>query len=99
MWPDFGERIEKSTMTEDEKRELKERKARKLQSMVERADMALEGNKRLLDKRQVEKGSWSSDDDKMAFHLRDCKSNLKGSQLTRPRTGYSFSGKTDLTTQ
>ena len=43
-------------MTEDDGRNLEERKAHELQIMIERADMALEGNRNLLGKRRAEMG-------------------------------------------
>lgn len=48
--------IRKPTMTEDDGRNLEERKAHELQIMIERADMALEGNRNLLGKRRAEMG-------------------------------------------
>ena len=46
-WSDLQASMAKSTMTADEEKRHKERKARELQIMLERARIALEGNRRL----------------------------------------------------
>lgn len=52
-WADDGESIEKSTMmTEDEEREHKEYRARKLQDLLENAEKSVENYKNLLEKRR-----------------------------------------------
>ncbi|CAD6591718.1 MAG: hypothetical protein ASARMPRED_005567 [Alectoria sarmentosa] len=52
---DFETSIKKpAAMTEDEIKKQKERKARELQSMLERAERAVEGNRRLLAKKKLE---------------------------------------------
>ncbi len=72
-WADLEGIVEKPTMTEDEKRKHKERKARELEKMVSRAEIALQGNKRLLEKREVEKKLSNKNWDE---HLGDYKSSL-----------------------
>lgn len=83
-WSSFGERAEQSPMTEDEEKNQKERKARKLQIIVEGADMAIEGNRRLVNKRRAEERNWKSMDERLAFHSGHWKNNLKGSRLAKP---------------
>ncbi|KAF6231723.1 hypothetical protein HO173_010025 [Letharia columbiana] len=61
-WSDLEGCIKKSVMTEEEEKKRKERKAHQLRIMVERADTALEGNKRLLEKRRGEMEIWESSD-------------------------------------
>ena len=54
---DYDQTDRLSTMTEAEKRALRERKVQNLQSLIERADAVLAGNKNLLEKRQSERTS------------------------------------------
>ena len=51
---------QKIAMTPEEEKKHKERKARELQTMLERAEKALEGNERLFGKKKngVQKGNW-----------------------------------------
>lgn len=69
-WPDLCGSIEKPTMTEDEEKKHKERQAQKLQIILERSEIALEGNRRLLEKMRREMGSRKFDDENWAVHLR-----------------------------
>ena len=54
---DYEQSDRLSTMTEEEKRRLRERKAQGLQRVMERADAVLAGNKKLLEKRESERRS------------------------------------------
>lgn len=85
-WSDLEGCIKKSVMTEEEEKKQKERKAHQLRIIVERADTALEGNKRLLEKRRGEMEIWESSDKNWSLYLRDRKNTLKGSKLEKPIT-------------
>ena len=89
-WADLEGIYEKSTMTEDEKRKQKERKARELEKMVSRAEIALQGNKRLLEKRQVERKFGKKNWDE---HLGDYKGSLQSFRLAKPGTQHSSASK------
>lgn len=53
-WEDLQASIQKATtMTAEEQKQHKERKARELQTMLERAEVALEGNRKLFGKKKV----------------------------------------------
>ncbi|CAF9918847.1 hypothetical protein IMSHALPRED_004438 [Imshaugia aleurites] len=54
-WSDFDGSIQKPAMTADEERRHQERKARELRIMVQRGEVALEGNRRLVEKNRVER--------------------------------------------
>lgn len=54
---DYEQNDRLSTMTAEEKRKLGERKAQKLEKLIERADAVLVGNKQLLAKRELERMS------------------------------------------
>ena len=66
-WSDLQESMKKPTRTEEEEKKHKERKARELKVMLERAEVALEGNKKLFEKkgrpkatktREIESSEW-----------------------------------------
>ena len=66
-WSDLQKSMKKPTRTEEEEKKHKERKARELKVMLERAEVALEGNKKLFEKkgrpraaktREVESSEW-----------------------------------------
>ena len=59
---DYEQSDRLSTMTEEEKTALRERKAQSLQRVMSRADAVLAGNKRLLEKRDSEKNSVTTAD-------------------------------------
>lgn len=91
-WPGLGEYIYKSIMTEDEEKKHKESQAQKLQIILERSDIALEGNRRLLEKMRKETRTRKIDDETLAFHLRieNAPSNAKNDRFPRganPATG------------
>lgn len=69
-WPDLEGDINEPTMTEEEEKKHKERQAQKLQIILERSDIALDGNRRLLEKMRREMGTRKFDDENWAFHLR-----------------------------
>ena len=58
-WSDLQESMKKPRMTEDEEKKHKERKARELQIMLERAEIALEGNRRLFGEGRAKNGNSS----------------------------------------
>lgn len=92
-WSDLEGSIEKSAMTEEEEKKQKERKARKLQVIVESAEMVLEGNRQLLEKRQAEMGVWKSKDEKLNSYLSARKNNLKSFKLAKASTADGLSSK------
>ena len=68
---DFETSIKKpAAMTEDEVKKQKERKARELQSMLERAERAVEGNRRLLAKKKVRGETREAEDERWALYFR-----------------------------
>ncbi|CAF9941063.1 MAG: hypothetical protein ALECFALPRED_008979, partial [Alectoria fallacina] len=67
---DFETSIKKPAMTEDEVKKQKERKAHELQIMLERADRAVEGNRRLLAKKKVQGERREAEDEKWALYFR-----------------------------
>ena len=68
---DYEQSDRLSTMTEEEKRALRERKAQGLQRVIERADAVLAGNEKLLEKRESEWRSVTAED--MLIKLRERK--------------------------
>ena len=50
-WEDLQQSMKKPTRTEEEEKKHKDRKARELKTMLERAEVALEGNKKLFEKK------------------------------------------------
>lgn len=68
-WSDLQESMKKPTMTADEEKKHKERKARELKIMLERAEAALEGNRKVFGKRPVKK-SWSVNIEKSDWFFR-----------------------------
>lgn len=83
---DFEQSIKKTTMTEDEIRMQKERKAHELQVMVGRAHTALEGNRQLLEKRRLETQRMKFSGERSAWYLRDQKEKLEGFKIATPTT-------------
>ena len=67
---DFEQSDRLSTMTEEEKKKLGERKAQELQKLMERADAALAGNKKLLEKRESERMAATTVDEKKKLQER-----------------------------
>ena len=66
-WEDLQQSMKKPTRTEEEEKKYSERKARELKTMLERAEVALEGNKKLFEKkgrpratktREIENSEW-----------------------------------------
>ena len=54
-WSEFDGSIQKPDETVDEESRHKERRARELRVMVERAEKALDGNRQLLEKKRAER--------------------------------------------
>ncbi|KAL9063552.1 MAG: hypothetical protein Q9161_009412 [Pseudevernia consocians] len=79
-WAHFEESIENPTMTEDDKKQQQERKTHQREIMLGRAEIALGGNQRLLEKRQMERKFSNKD-----WHatLRHQKNSLQGFKLAR----------------
>ena len=50
-WSDLQKSMKKPARTEEEEKKHKERKAREMKVMLERAEVALEGNKKLFEKK------------------------------------------------
>ena len=66
-WEDLQQSMKKPARTEEEEKKYSERKARELKTMLERAEVALEGNKKLFEKkgrpkvtktREIENSEW-----------------------------------------
>lgn len=68
-WSDLQESMKKPKMTADEEKKHKERKARELKIMLERAEAALEGNRKVFGKPPVKK-SWSANIEKSDWFFR-----------------------------
>ena len=50
-WSDLQKSMKKATRTDEEEKKHQERKARELKVMLERAEVALQGNKKLFEKK------------------------------------------------
>ena len=51
-WSDLQKSMKKPTRTAEEEKKHKERKAREMKLMLERAEVALEGNRKLFEKKK-----------------------------------------------
>ena len=72
-WSDDGENIEKSTMMSEDEERKQEYRARKLQSLFENADKAVENYKNLLEKRQGAMGNRKYNQETWTLGLKDRK--------------------------
>lgn len=89
-WAHFEESIEKPTMTADEKKKQQERKVRQREVMLGRAEIALEGNKRLLEKRQMERKLNNKD---WIATLGHQKNSLQGFKPARSSSRHGISSR------